>query len=94
MRARREKLHSGYKGSWWEGYSNPAVDSLVHEIERTIDPVRKEELFKRIYRETWEDPPWVYMYRPRQFWGVSKKLRNWKPAIDGLTFPFNFPKLS
>lgn len=88
----REKLHSGYKGAWWEGYSNPTVDSLVHEIERTLDPMKKEGLFKRIYRETWEDPPWVYMYRPRQFWGVSKKLRNWKPAIDGLTFPYHFPK--
>ena len=87
----REKLHSGYKGAWWEGYSNPIVDSLVHEIERTIDPVRKEELFKSIYKETWEDPPWLYMYRPRMFWGVSEKLKNWKPANDGLTFPFYFP---
>lgn len=88
----REKLHSGYKGAWWEGYANPVVDNLVHEIEKTIDPVKKEELFKQIYRETRDDPPWLFMHRPRLFWGVSKKLRNWKPNNDGLTFPFNFPK--
>lgn len=87
----REKLHSGYKGAWWEGYSNETVDNLVYKSERTLDLAKKEELFKRIYRSAWEDPPWLYLYRPRMFWGVSKKLGNWKPAIDGLTFPFNFP---
>ena len=44
----REKLHSVYKGAWWEGYSNHTVDNTVHEIERTLDPIRKEELFKKI----------------------------------------------
>ena len=70
----------------------PTVDRLVHEIEKTLDPVKKEEMFKGIYREAWEDPPWLYMYRPRMFWGVSEKLKKWKPANDGLTFPFYFPK--
>lgn len=88
----REKLHSGYKGAWWEGYSSAKVDSLVHEIEKTLDPVRKEELFQGIYREAWADPPWLYLYRPRQFWGVSEKLSKWKPANDGLIFPYNFPR--
>jgi peptide/nickel transport system substrate-binding protein len=86
----REKLHSGYKGAWWEGYSNSTVDSLIDESEKTLDPAKKEELFKGVYRAAWEDPPWLYLYRPRMFWGVSEKLRKWKPAIDGLTFPFHF----
>lgn len=88
----REKLHSGYKGAWWEGYSNATLDRLVDQAERTLDPEKKEKLYKGVYREAWEDPPWLYLYRPRMFWGVSDKLRNWKPAIDGLTFPFHFPK--
>ena len=88
----REKLHSGYKGAWWEGYSNETVDNLVYESERTLDLVKKEELFKGVYRAAWEDPPWLYLFRPRMFWGVGKKLKNWKPAIDVLTFPFYFPK--
>ncbi len=88
----REKLHSGYKGAWWEGYSNETVDRLVNESERTLDPAKKEVLFKGVYRAAWEDPPWLYLYRPRMFWGVSEKLRKWKPAIDGLTFPFYFPR--
>ena len=88
----REKLHSGYKGAWWEGYTNTKMDKYVNEIERTLDPVKKERLFKDIYRETWLDPPWLYLYRPRQFWGISKKLSKWKPGIDGLVFPYFFPK--
>jgi len=88
----REKLHSRYQGAWWEGYSNPMVDGFVDQAERTLDPIKKEELFKGVYRAAWEDPPWLYLYRPRMFWGVNDKLRKWKPAIDGLTFPFHFPK--
>jgi len=88
----REKLHSGYKGAWWEGYSNAIVDSLIDQSERTLDLAKREELFKGVYREAGEDPPWLYLYRPRMFWGVSEKLRKWIPAIDGLTFPFHFPK--
>lgn len=87
----REKLHSGYKGAWWEGYSNTKVDAYIGEIERTNDPANKEKLFQEIYRETWRDPPWLYLYRPRQFWGVGEKLREWKPGIDGLVFPYFFP---
>jgi len=87
----REKLHSGYKGAWWEGYSNATVDTLIDKSERTVDWTKKEELFKGVYMAAWEDPPWLYLYRPRMFWGVSKKLRKWKPANDGLTFPFYFP---
>ncbi|MBT3283519.1 ABC transporter substrate-binding protein [Candidatus Bathyarchaeota archaeon] len=88
----REKLHSGYKGAWWEGYSNATVDSLIDQSERTLDLAKKEELFKGVYREAWDDPPWLYLYRPRMFWGVSEKLKKWKPANDGLTFPFYFSK--
>jgi len=87
----REKLHSRYKGAWWEGYSNKTVDSLIDESEKTQDRAKKEELFKGVYKAAWEDPPWLYLYRPRMFWGVSEKLGKWRPAIDGLTFPFNFP---
>ena len=88
----REKLHSGYRGAWWEGYSNTNVDTYINRIERTLDPAKKEILFKDIYRETWLDPPWLYLYRPRQFWGISEKLNTWKPGIDGLVFPYFFPK--
>lgn len=87
----REKLSSTYKGAWWEGYTNETVDRLIHESERTLDLAKKEEQFKGIYRAAWEDPPWLYLYRPRLFWGISKKLKGWKPANDGLTFPFYFP---
>jgi len=87
----REKLHSRYKGAWWEGYNNASVDSLIDESEKTLDREKKEKLFKGVYRAAWEDPPWLYLYRPRMFWGVSEKLIKWRPAMDGLTFPFNFP---
>jgi len=87
----REKLHSEYKGAWWQGYTNTTVNSLIDQSERTLDIIKRDELFKGVYRAAWEDPPWLYLYRPRMFWGVSRKLRRWKPGIDGLVYPFYFP---
>jgi len=86
-RVMREKIHSGLKGVWWEGYSNPGVDRLVEEAAATVDPEERRALYERVYRMTSIDPPWVFLYRPLYFWGVSKGLKGWAPGVDGLVLP-------
>ena len=87
FRVMREKLHSGLRGPWWEGYQNPGVDRLVEEAAATVDPGERRALYQRVYRMTSLDPPWVFLYRPLYFWGVSGDLRGWAPGIDGLVLP-------
>ena len=87
FRVMREKLHSGLRGPWWEGYSNPGVDRLVEEAAATVDPGERRALYERVYRMTSLDPPWVFLYRPLYFWGVSKGLGEWAPGVDGLILP-------
>ena len=86
-RVMREKIHSGLKGVWWEGYSNPGVDRLVEEAAAAVDLGERGAYYERVYRMTSVDPPWVFLYRPLYFWGVSEDLKGWAPGVDGLVLP-------
>jgi peptide/nickel transport system substrate-binding protein len=87
FRVMREKLHSGLRGPWWEGYENPGVDRLIEEAAATVDLRDRKGIYERIYRMTSLDPPWVFLYRPMYFWGVGPSLRGWAPGVDGLILP-------
>ena len=32
-RVLREKIHSGLRGPWWEGYENTEVDALIEQAQ-------------------------------------------------------------
>jgi peptide/nickel transport system substrate-binding protein len=84
FRVLREKIHSGRKGPWWEGYSNEEVDALIDEAERTLDESRRRRLYRRAYRLIRDDAPWIFLYSPVRFWGVGPRLEGWRPGIDGV----------
>jgi peptide/nickel transport system substrate-binding protein len=83
-RVLREKLHSGYAGPWWEGYSNPNVNALISQAEGTVEIKRRRRLYRQAYRLIRDDAPWVFLYNPKYFWGIGKKVRKWAPTFDGL----------
>jgi ABC-type transport system substrate-binding protein len=57
FRVMREKLHSGLRGPWWEGYANPEVDRLIEEAADTVNQRDRRAIYERIYRMTSLDPP-------------------------------------
>ena len=83
-RVLREKLHSGLKGPWWEGYANAEVDALIEQAESTFDTAERRALYRRIYRMVRDDAPWIFLYNPLRYWGVGPSLEGWTPRADGL----------
>jgi peptide/nickel transport system substrate-binding protein len=83
-RVLREKLHSGLQGPWWEGYDNPEVNALIEEAEATFSDPERQALYREIYSIVRDDAPWIFLYRPTRYWGVSSKLKDWEPRADGL----------
>jgi peptide/nickel transport system substrate-binding protein len=83
FRVLREKLHSGAKGPWWQGYSNPEVDRLISVAQRTFNDEARQSVYRQIYRLVRDDAPWVFLYRPTFFWAVGARC-NWRPGSDGL----------
>lgn len=82
-RVLREKLHSGLKGPWWEGYTNPEVDALIEEAQATVDDGERQAIYRRIYRLVRDDAPWIFLYNPTLYWGVGPGVQ-WTPRVDGL----------
>jgi len=83
-RVMREKLHSGIRGLWWQGYTNLEVDALIDQAWATPDNARRRDFYRRAYRIIRDDAPWIFLYNPTSFWGVGPRARGWTPGIDGL----------
>ena len=82
-RVLREKLHSGLRGPWWEGYTNSEVDALIEEAQGTTSVEQREAIYRRIYRMVTDDAPWIFLYNPTLYWGARAELA-WTPRVDGL----------
>jgi peptide/nickel transport system substrate-binding protein len=83
FRVLREKLHSGIKGPWWQGYRNPEVDRLISVAQRTFNDEARQSVYRQIYRLVHGDAPWVFLYRPTFFWAIGARCK-WRPGSDGL----------
>jgi len=83
-RVLREKIHSGLRGPWWEGYHNPEVDALIEEAEATFSEPERQAIYRRIFRLIRDDAPWIFLYRPTRYWATGPRLGQWKPRADGL----------
>ncbi len=84
FRVLREKLHSGLKGPWWEGYHNQEVDSLIEQAQATVDDTQRQAIYRQVYSIVRDDAPWIFLYNPTRYWGVGRSLEDWRPRADGL----------
>jgi len=83
-RVLREKIHSGLRGPWWEGYQNEEVDSLIEKAQATISDPDRQAIYRQIYTLIRDDAPWIFLYNPTLYWGVASTMTDWKPRSDGL----------
>jgi len=83
-RVLREKIQSTLQGPWWEGYENEEVNSLIEEAQATVSDTERQNIYRRIYTIIRDDAPWIFLYRPTRYWGVSSNMKDWKPRADGL----------
>ncbi|MEM7115613.1 MAG: ABC transporter substrate-binding protein [Chloroflexota bacterium] len=82
-RTLREKLNSDVAGPWWQGYSNPQVNSLLDQASRTPNDAQRQSIYRMAYGLMRDDAPWIFLYRPTLFWGVSHKAGNVMVGPDG-----------
>jgi peptide/nickel transport system substrate-binding protein len=82
-RVLREKIHSGLRGPWWEGYQNEEVDALIEEAQATVSDAERRAIYRRIYALVRDDAPWIFLYNPTLYWGSGPSVE-WTPRVDGL----------
>ena len=83
-RVLREKIHSGHKGPWWEGYQNEQVDKFIDLAQKTFDHEVRETIYKQVFQVIRDDAPWVFLYRPTFYLAANKKLSDWTPTARGM----------
>ena len=83
-RVLREKLHSGLRGPWWEGYDNEEVNALIEQAEATVSDTERQAIYRRVYTIVRDDAPWIFLYSPTRYWAVGSTMTEWKPRADGL----------
>lgn len=85
FRVINEKADSRWRGSWWQGYANAAVEELLDRARRTPDTTEREAIYRKAFRELRADPPWLYLYnrvRGTAFAGGAPE--GWRIRNDGV----------
>jgi peptide/nickel transport system substrate-binding protein len=75
---------SGIRQSWgsdaaasganFTGYASRAFDALADSAAATFDPARQRALYARAYAVLTDDAPAVWLYEPRNFAGLHRRL--------------------
>jgi peptide/nickel transport system substrate-binding protein len=84
FRVLHEKIDSRIRGSWWEGYCNPALEAILDRVRVTTDDVARGDLLRGCYRLLQQDPPWLYLYNHRRVIGVKGHHPDWRMRQDGV----------
>ena len=63
------------------GYSNPEVDKLIEEQQRTADPKKRVTILQQAGRLLMDDAPFVPLYTLSEIYGVARNVI-WKGTPD------------
>jgi peptide/nickel transport system substrate-binding protein len=64
------------------GYSNPDLDSLLDAAAVEMDKDKRAAMYHDAEMMINADIPYLYLWVPQDIYGVSKRLKGWKPSAD------------
>jgi peptide/nickel transport system substrate-binding protein len=65
-------------------YCNPALDKLLNESRSTGDVAARQKIYEKIAAIVAKDNPIIYTYHQKWIWGLSKKVKGFKPYPDAM----------
>ena len=93
FRVLHEKIDSRVAGSWWQGYRNPEIETLLDRARRCIDWDARERLYRECYAVLRDDPAWLTLYNHARWVGISGRHPDWRPRPDGILDCTTLPAL-
>ena len=64
---------------------NSEFEKLVREAGVTFNQTKRQSLLEQAQSIAYEEAPWIWLWRPYLFYGVSNDLA-WQPRADGLVY--------
>ncbi len=65
------------------GYSNPRLDDLLDVAAAELNPRRRADIYRRAEAVASAELPYVYLWVPKDIYGVSSRVRGFVAAPDG-----------
>lgn len=67
------------------GWYNQTFEDTVRQAAQTFDETKRLTLLQEAQAIAYEEAPWVWLWRPYLFYGLSHNL-DWAPRPDGLVY--------
>ena len=65
------------------GYSNPEVDRLLASASTEENRGKRAALYQSAEKIVQQDAPWIFLWIPQEIYGVSRRVKGWRPRPDG-----------
>lgn len=75
-------FHSGKAGAAWQGYTNAEVDQIIDDAPKTLDPVARNDMYKKLGNIIYEECPWVFLWNQQGVYGIRDEVQGWEPHQD------------
>lgn len=80
-RVLHEKLDSGYRGPWWQGYDSSEFNELMAKAASTVDNSERKLLYRQALRTAADEAAWVFLYSPVEFYGAKWDVAEQFPRL-------------
>jgi len=74
-------------------YGKPEWDTLIDQAAKSLDSEERERIYKQLQRETYEDPPWLFMYAIENMYAVRSDIEM-TPRTDERVIVWNIKRTS
>lgn len=88
-----EKIDSRIAGSWWQGYANPEIETLIDTGRVTTDRAARADIWKQAYALLQDDPAWLTLYNPVRVIGLAGDHPDFSMPADGVIDVAQLPPL-
>lgn len=66
-------------GNYYTTWNDAKFESIINEIDQTVDRSARAELYQELHVMMREDPPFIYMYQPVIFEAVNSAVGGYQP---------------
>lgn len=63
----------------FSAWSDPEIDAMLEEIGKTVDDAARAELYTRLEKYMYDNPPFIYLYEPVTFEATNTRVHDYKP---------------
>ena len=76
-----------YRSDWRYSYvQNPQMDALIDAGARDMDPGSRGKTYQQLMRLMRDEAPSIFLYQGTDFYGTSRRLKNFAASGDGRIF--------